>query len=349
MGSPSLTVGLKKIKHNAEVVATRCKSAGIEVVGVTKGVLGSPEIAQAMLDGGIKTIGDSRLLNLKRLKEANLSCPLVMLRQPMKDEVEDVVEVADVSLISEVQAALWLARASKAWKKKHKLILMVETGDLREGILPHLVLERAKEIVKLESIELEGVGTNIACSSRSFPTLEKLKLLVEVAEEVENKLNLDLKVISGGNSSAWRFVEGGAVPQRVNQLRIGEGVLLGQETVGYDPIPGASGDAFLLSAEIIEISNKPTYDFDSFSSFGVGKAGRRKQAVVALGRQDVGEGALKPTRMGIRVISISSDHLVLDIEECKEPLEVGDAMSFIPSYFALLSAFTSPYVEKKIA
>lgn len=344
---PYIKIDLGKIRHNARLIVEKCQQRGIKVVGVTKCCLGSPEIAQAMLAGGAEVIGDSRLPNLLRLRKAGIKEQLMMLRQPMMEEISAVVSSANISLVSELAVIALLARAAALAGKVHQVILMVEVGNLREGILPEQVLDFTKKIIKLDGIKLLGIGTNVGCCAGATPTAQGLRLLVELAEELERVTEFPLEVVSGGTSSSWNLLEANLVPSRINQFRIGEGILLGQEAANYQPIQGTFQDAFWLYAEVVEVREKPV----SFAS-GVGDKDKgqrmRRQAIVALGRQDIGisDGLVAYPR-GIRVLRASSDHLVLDLTSCEIDVKVGTIIHFRPNYNSLLAAMTSPFVQKR--
>ena len=55
---------------------------------------------------------------------------------------------------------------------------------------------------------------------------------------------------------------------------------------------------------------------------------------------------LTPLDEGVKVITASSDHLLVDIEDCKKDWQVGDVLRFRPDYGAMLSLSTSQYVTK---
>ncbi len=334
---PLLSIDLCKIEHNTKALVERCTNQGIEVIGVTKCCLGSLPIAEVMSKSGVSAIGDSRLASLRKLARAGIF-PLTMLRQPMKAEAKEVVKIVDISLISQLDAAISLSKEAAFVKKEHSIILMIEAGDLREGILPGDVLDFFERTQNLPYLKFLGIGTNVACMEGTSPSTKNLELLKELSDSIENKFGTKVSVISGGNSSALKLLERGEIPQGINQIRIGEGILLGQDTVDYEPLEGFYQDAFLLSAEVIEVQEKALH----------GKADSwRKQAVLALGRQDIADGRIKPLTLGLEILRTSSDHLVLNLNDCPERIKVGDTLTFIPSYFALLAAMTSPFVQKK--
>lgn len=323
---PELQIDLRKVEHNALLITKRCRERGIEVIGVTKGCLGHPEVAKAMVRGGVAGIGDSRLPNLSRLNRANLGVSLMMLRLPMLSEAAEVVTLTEVSLNSGLETIEVLSMEAEKQGRTHAVILMVETGDLREGVDPAEVPSLAKRVTELSHINLVGLGTNVACLEGVPPTPERLKILAELKDEIEAELEIKLITTSGGNSSAWKLIERGEIPSGINQVRFGEAILLGRETIDGDPISGAFQDAFTLYTEVIENVN-------------------RQRTVVALGKQDVDPEGLVPRNKGIKIVKASSDHLVLDTSGSDHFFKVGEIIAFDLRYQALLRAMTSPFVQ----
>jgi predicted amino acid racemase len=204
-------------------------------------------------------------------------------------------------------------------------------------VLPGDLFDFIKEVLTLPGIRLEGIGSNVACLQGVHPTSSMLELLVELAYELRGRFKIALPIISGGNSSAWKLIEAGSIPAGINQVRFGEGIILGRETVNFDPISGAFQDAVLVEAELIEVKIKPTPEHPGVL---------RKRAILALGVQDICKGDLKPLDERAHILRRSSDHLVVDVTDSNLHYGVGDTMTFIPSYEAMLMAMTSPFVEK---
>ncbi len=316
------------------MLTSTCNANGIEVVGVVKACLGNPDVAGAMVTGGVSAIADSRLQNLERLLDVD--SPHMMLRQPMTWEIPRSVEITDMCLVSELETIKRLAATATALRKEYKVIVMVEAGDLREGVLPGNLFGFMREALRFPWIRLEGIGSNVACLQGISPTSAMLELLVESADDLRKRLDIELPIISGGNSSIWKLIEAGTVPPGVNQVRLGEAILLGQETVDLDPVPHTYQNAIVLEAEILEIKEKPVEQPD----------GLHNRAILAIGLQDICRGALRPLDIKAKILRRSSDHLVVDITESEHAYKIGDAMTFIPSYEAVLAAMTSPFVAK---
>lgn len=325
---------------------------GIEVVGVTKVFLGEPRIAGAMLAGGVRMLADSRLENLFKLKQAFPDVPLMLLRLPGISQVEETVRLAKVSLNSEIRVLEALAAEGRNQGKVHGVIVMVDLGDLREGVWPEDLPDFIGQVLPLEGIKLQGLGVNLACYGGVVPTEANLGRLVELAASLEEKFEIRLPVISGGNSASLPLLLEQRMPADVNQLRVGEGIVLGRETVKRQIIPGAAGDAFTLRAEILEAHEKPSVPIGEVGQDAFGQVpafvdeGRRRRGILALGRQDVPTEGLSPRDGRLKIIGASSDHLIVDLSGASE-LEIGSVLEFDLSYGGLLGAMTSPYVHKR--
>ncbi len=328
MTYPRILIDIAKIKQNTERAVSVCGARGIQVVGVTKACLGDPVVADAMIAGGVIGLGDSRPANLVRLRGAGITAPLMMLRLPMLSEIPQVANMADVSLNSDLTVMEVLGRAATRAGKTHQVIVMVDMGDGREGVRREDAVETAASAARLPGITVAGLGVNVACLAGQNPTPDQMRELVNLAGETREKAGIELPVISGGNSSAWELIESGEMPAGVNQVRLGEAILLGRETAKGRLIGDMHHDAFIIEAEIIESIRE-----------------RGNHHIAAIGRQDIDETRLNPLDETWRIIKAGSDHLVLD--KSGSPARTGGIISFIPGYESLLRAMTSPFVAKQ--
>lgn len=348
---PCVEIDMKRIQHNAQYIVDYCNNNGIEVMGVTKGVCAISEVTNAMIRGGIKKLGDSRLLNIASLKKAGFDVPIYLIRIPMLSEVKDLVQIAEGSLNSEVEVIKMLSQEAKKIGKIHKVILMVDVGDLREGVLPQDVMDVVEQIVDLKGIELEGLGTNVACYGGVLPTYENTKILLDIAVEIEKKYGIKMKTISGGNTAALGLLDKGELAPGINQLRIGEAILLGTDPTNLRNVPGTFQGALKLKAEVIEVKIKPSCPIGKIGRDAFGNipnhrdVGLIKRAIVALGKQDCRIEGLTPTNKAMKIIGASSDHLIVDVTKCQD-IKVGDVIQFDLNYCAMLSLMTSKYVSK---
>ncbi|GCD09667.1 ornithine racemase Orr [Clostridium tagluense] len=347
---PCVDVDLGKITHNAKTITDMCNKVNIEVAAVTKVFCAQSPITEAILKSGIKGVADSRISNLKKSKDLN--CEKLMIRIPMISEAYEIVRYSDTSLNSELATIRALSVAAKDLNKIHNIILMVDIGDLREGVLIQDATSTASEILKLDNIKLIGLGTNVTCYGGVIPDSENLGILIKLKGDLEKSFNISLPLISGGNSSSLHMVINNTMPKEITQLRIGESILLGRETAYGKPVANCYEDAFILKGEVVEIKNKPTIPTGKIGVDAFGNIphfedlGIRKRAIIAVGRQDIRLEGLVPVDSDITVFGASSDHLIIDITDCKKELSVGDVVDFNVDYGCLMAAMTSPYVEK---
>ncbi len=346
-----IKINLQKITENARAITKLCAAHGITVIGVTKSCCGMPEVARAMLAGGVKGLADSRLNNIRRMREAGIKVDMLLLRSPALSETAETVKLAEASLNSEFEVIASLAQEARALGKLHQVILMVDVGDRREGVMPQDVVELAKRVEGLEGIRLLGLGSNMGCLSRIRPSSKDTQLLVQLAGRVEEAIGGELEVISGGSSIHLRMVEQNRLPARINQLRIGEGILLGSDPADGHLFGYTSQDTFTLIGEMIEVKWKPLPPRSKSGHSALGDHPRDEQnvrcrAILALGTQDVRIEWLNPRDPGVTIVGATSDHLVLDVTA--NPVKVGDELEFGLGYRALMTAMASPYVRKEI-
>ncbi|WP_036300621.1 alanine/ornithine racemase family PLP-dependent enzyme [Methylomarinum vadi] len=352
MAYPLLDIDLDKIEHNARVIVELCSAHGIRVSGVTKVVCGHPAVAAAMLRGGVAGLADSRIENIRRMRAAGIDTTFMLLRLPALSRVDEVSDCVDISLNSELETLQALSASALRRGKVHDMILMIDLGDLREGVWPDHAVERAKALVPLPGIRLQGIGTNLACFGGLMPTHANMLSLVELAGEIERACEIDLTWISGINSSGLNLLVEEGMPERVNHARIGEAILLGRETTERSPWPNTYQDAFILQAEVIELKRKPSAFAGEHCEDAFGghphfvDHGNILHALVNVGRQDVAVEGITPQE-ALTVIGASSDYLGLDVSALAGRIEIGDILSFNLNYAALLAAMTSAYVEKR--
>lgn len=325
---------------------------GIDIVGVTKVTCGAPEVARAMLEGGAVAIGESRLENIERLRAAGIEAPFWLLRSPVPAQAEQTVRLADVSLVSEIATLEALSSAGVAANRAHGIIAMIDLGDLREGMLSESLPAFVTSACAAPGVELVGLGTSLTCYGAVIPSEENLGELVALAEAAAESVGRSMTV-SGGMSSSLELALAGRMPEGVDNLRVGESILLGVSTITRLPLPGLHTDAFVLEAPVIECATKPSAPIGEIAQDAFGGSpsfvdkGLRRRALLGIGRQDVDPAGLRPLAAGVEVLGASSDHLVVDVHEMAEPPQVGDTLTFVPNYSATLRLFTSPYVEKR--
>jgi predicted amino acid racemase len=346
---PRIEIGLSQIQDNARMLSKLYGQKGISLMGVSKAVLGEPAIAQAMIRGGVRFIADSRIENIQKMKEAGILTQFVLLRTALS-QAESVVKYADISLNTEIETLKKLADYAKVHHKQHQVIIMVEMGDLREGVMPGDLSKFVKETLALSHLKIAGIGCNLACYGGIKPDHQNMCELSQLVKAIETEFQISLEIISGGNSANYEWSESTPEIGRINNLRLGESILLGCETVSRKPIPGLHTRAFKLIAEVIESKLKPSLPFgetcqDAFGNVPIFRdRGICQRVIIALGRQDTLVSGLKFDHR-LEMLGASSDHIILDGKN--HNFKVGDEVNLNLDYGSLLATMTSPFVSKQ--
>lgn len=351
MTTPRLEIRLDLLHHNARHLVDTLGARGIGVTAVTKATLGSPEVARTLLSAGVTGLGESRIENVEQLRSAGITASITLIRAPMLSQADRVVAHVDTSLNTEPAVLAALSEAAVAKGRTHGVVLMVELGDLREGILVEDLPAVVDQVLALDNLELRGIGTNLACQNGVVPDDANMATLSGLVSRVAIRTGRPLPVVSGGNSANYPWATSTADVGAVNDLRIGEAVLLGVEPLGRSPIAGLHTDAITLVGEVIECKAKPSKPWGTTSQTAFGHrpapvdTGTSDRVIVALGRQDIDPEGLRPPP-GVACIGASSDHLVLTVDRSVSTLGVGDEIRFSVDYAALLRAMTSPFVTR---
>jgi len=350
---PLLTVNTAHLRENVRVITDLCKEHGIKITAVTKVFRGDPVIAKVLVEEGISMLGDARVDNLERLQD--ISAEKWLIRPPMLSEVPRLVQFADASLNSEMAVIEAIDKEAGRIGKKHKVILMADLGDIREGYVDHEeLIDAAKKVSAMKNAGLYGIGVNLTCFSFVQYDSEKLTQLRDLGRRVEEETGAKLQIVSGGNSATVDLMLRDGIPEGVNNLRLGESVLFGKERAKYRFLPGTYSDVFTLKAEIVELKEKPSLPWGDIGvdSYGnrptfTDRGPKRLKAICALGRQDFDAETTTPCDPDIIILGASSDHLMLDVSDSAKSYQVGDTIELKLGYFSTMRAFTSEYVHKE--
>lgn len=355
MYAPVLEIDTRKVTENARRLHGFCAARGVELAFVTKGFSARPEVIRAALAGGITRFADSRLKNIAAAKTALPGLHYLLIRIPAIDEAEDVVRWADWSLQSQIEVIRAVSDAALRAGKVHPIILMIDVGDLREGVFGlEQLREIAPQIRECKGVELVGLGTNVGCYGSILPSVENTGVLVRLRDFLNESYGFRITTLSGGSTCTLRLLEEGVLPEGINHLRVGEAVLYGEDTTGSRFLEGCHPDAFHFKAQVVELRRKPSVPIGEHGRDGKGDTpeypdrGVRLRAICAAGKQDVAWAALTPTLPGAEMIGASSDHLIVDVEDCTGQIRVGDWMDFRCGYMAVLDATTSAYVDVRV-
>lgn len=343
---PRLVCHLNTLGQNVNAVTSRCHAAGVKVAGVVKGANGPVPVNRIYAENGCDQIASSRLSQLRRC--LGLGLPTMLIRVPMMCELEDVAQICDYSLHSDLEVLKTLDQICGRLGKQHKVVLMQDLGDLREGWWDEDELFSAALTVERElpNLTLAGIGTNLGCYGAVVPDAENMGRLIAMADRIEAAIGRKLEIISGGATTTFRMLHLGTLPPRINHLRIGEAILVNYDLVYEWQITGMdyiSTHAFTLEAQVLECRVKPTHPVGESFVDCLGQRpvfedrGMRRRALIGVGKLDMGGTArLTPMDEGVSYVGGSSDHTILDVEDSPKDWKAGDIMRFDISYSELM-------------
>ncbi len=348
-----INVNLRAIADNANYLLKLTRESGVEIAAVTKVVCGDPVIVDTVLEMGVKEIGESRLENIARIKKAGLDPRFLLLRLPPEQRFPEVIELADTALVGELGSLRKLKELVDDRGKKTEFIYMVDTGDLREGVMYYDAFEELKEAVSIAGSNLVGIGTNLGCFGGVLAKPEKFDILLDLGRKIERETGTVFTVYSAGNTASLPLIENGMLPEGINHYRLGESIMCGTDVTNNRSVPGVSRDTFTIYGSVLELREKPSVPIGDIGQDAFGRkpvfqdSGIRLKAILDMGEQDVVPSGLTPLFSDCEVIHGSSDHLIVDITDYSGELSVGDSIPFRLSYGALLRAMTSWYVRKE--
>lgn len=352
-----ITLDSKKLKENYTYLENLFKKKDIQWAVVTKLLCGNKDYLSEVLKLNVKQLCDSRVTNLKIIKSIRPDIETIYIKPPAKRAIKGVVKYADISMNTQIRTIKMLSEEAQRQQKIHKIIVMIELGELREGVMREDFIRFYEEIFNSLNIEVVGIGANLSCLYGIRPSHDKLIQLSLYEQLIEAKFDKQIQYVSGGSSVTIPLIFQGLLPAGINHFRVGETLFFGTDVYHDSVITDMHNNVFRLYAEIIEINEKPliptgktgtnlegkTFEFDETLR---GKTGCR--AILDIGLLDVEGEHIKPVDESIEIVGMSSDMIVMDMGENTKNYKVGDVIEFKPDYMGVLKILNSRYVDKKI-
>lgn len=355
----TINVDTKKIIENIKKLDSFLSGYEITWSLITKMACGNEPLLRKILNDpfikNLHSVGDARLSNLKIVKKINPDIKTIYIKPPALAQIKNVVEYSDISLNSSLTTIKEINKASKSAGKVHQIIVMIEMGELREGVLRNNVISFYEKILNLSNVEVIGLGTNLGCMYGIEPTYDKLIQLSLYKLLLEEKFKKKLPLISGGSSITLPLISK-RLPKSLNHLRIGETAFHGVSLDNGKKFRNLSTHAFNFSAEIIELEKKESVPDGKIGDAGIGhtagfdenKNHTSYRAIVDFGSIDVNSEDLSPRDEKIKFIGTTSDMTVYNLGENKQGYKVGDKIHFLPNYMATARLLNSKYITKEI-
>ena len=353
-----LNLHREKLKQNFDYLKILFEENEISWGVVSKLFCGNRAYLKELIDLGVTEIHDSRISNLAKVKEINPEIQTVYIKPASKRNIEKMVKYADVSLNSELTTIRWISEEAVKQDRKHKIIIMVETGDLREGVMGDHLIDFYSKIFELPNIQIVGLGTNLNCLNGVMPSADKLIQLSLYKQIIELKFNIEIPWVSAGTSVTIPLMLHQQLPKGVNHFRIGETLYFGVDLFEEKIIDGMNGDVFELYAEIIEMQEKPLLPSGALAANPQGEVieidetlyGKSSfRAILDIGLLDVDPKYLIPEDGEFEILGASSDMIILNLGLNPKAYKVGDLVKFSLKYMGALGIMNSSYVDKKVS
>ena len=347
----------ENLRKNYEFLREKFNEHGVAWGAVSKMLCGNEIYIRELINLGVDEIHDSRISNLAKVKDINPSIKTVYIKPPSKRNLADVVKYADVSLNSELNTIRWISQEAVRQNKNHQIIIMVETGDLREGVMGEVLIDFYEKVFHLPKVEIIGLGTNLNCLNGVLPSADKLVQLSLYKQIIELKFDKEIPWVSAGTSVTIPMMLNHQLPKGVNHFRVGETLYFGANLIDESTIEGMNDGVFELCTEIIEMQEKPLLPIGTLSTNPQGEVAEIDESlygqssfrgILDIGLLDVDPKYLIYDKDEFEVLGASSDMLILDLGKNPKNYKVGDLMRFKLKYMGALAILNSYYIEKRV-
>lgn len=360
-----LIINTRKIVKNIKKLNSYLTQYNIQWSLIVKILSGNEAVLEKVLRDPVieelHSIGDTRLSNLRKIRKIKPDIVTMYIKPPSTRYTTSVVEFADISFNTNYTTIVSLNQEAKKQKKIHKIIIMIEMGELREGVMGENLVEFYSRVFNLSNIKVIGIGTNLGCMYGIEPTYDKLVQLSLYKQLLEAKFKKIIPLISGGSSITLPLVGTGKRPKAINHFRIGEAVFLGTSPLNNKKFRNLSNDAFNFRANILELEKKVTTPIGKTSDSRVGHVAELKEnnspqrsyrAVLDFGKLDVDSSSLVPKNKNVKFVGITSDMTVFDVGSNEKQTgkvkkyKEGGKIYFKPSYMSVARLMNSKFIEK---
>lgn len=352
-----VTFDIEKLKLNFDYLNNLFAQHDIKWSVVTKVLSGNKMLLTELLKLDINQVCDSRVTNLRIIKGIKPEVETIYIKPPAKRAIPGVIKYADISLNTELATIKMLSAEAQKQNKKHKIIIMLELGELREGVKSEDFVDFYASVFNQKNIEVIGLGANLNCLYGVLPNRDKLLQLSLYQQIIEAKFDKKLPYVSGGSSVTIPLIFQKLLPHGINHFRVGETLFLGTDVYNDIPLEQMSNNIFMLYSEIIELIEKPIVpegemgtnlegNTFTFEAKDIGQTTVR--AIIDIGLLDVEIKHLEFVDKDITIAGASSDVIVINLGDNKKQYKVGDVIEFKLDYMGTLRIINSRYIDKRI-
>ncbi|MDC1141598.1 alanine racemase [Planctomycetota bacterium] len=183
-------INTSAVQHNLGVIRNRAKSA--DVMAILKANAyshGAVKMAQFLVQQGVNAIGVGDSGEAIELREAGITCPILIVGGIIPGEAQAVVEHDIAVNLHTVEMAIELDRVAGEIGKQAEVHLKIDTGMGRLGMQPFDAVPFLHNLRSLKNLRLTGMCTHFSSPGESSPSytsqqLELFHLAVEVAHRL---------------------------------------------------------------------------------------------------------------------------------------------------------------------
>lgn len=356
-----LKIHPKRIIKNIEKMNSYISDQGKDWSLVTKVLNGHKHSLEKILTSevikGTHSIADSRISSLRTIKNIDNDIVTMYLKPPAKSMIKNVIRYADISLNTDFQTINLLNQEAKNQDVIHQIIIMIELGELREGVVRNRFLDFYEKVFNLSNIKVIGLGTNLGCMYGIEPTFDKLIQLCLYEQLIETRFNQNLELVSGGSSITLPLLKQKKVPEGVNHLRVGEAVFLGTSPLEQKKFMNLSTNAFEFVGNIVELQKKENQPDGIMGSGNVGHVETMDEeeilkeeykALLDFGVIDVDSTNLTPKNRQAQFLGTTSDLTVYSLGLDISKYQKEKLMHFKPNYMAVARLMNSKFIKKEV-
>lgn len=352
-----ITLNAKKLEKNYQYLNKLFSDNQVKWSVVSKLLCGNKEFLEVLISLRPAQLCDSRVSNLKMIRKLDPEIETAYIKPPPKRSIKSIVKYADISYNTEYETIRLLSEEAGRQNKIHKIVIMIEMGELREGVMREDFMEFFEKVFQLPHLKVIGIGTNLTCMYGVLPNSDKLIQLSLYEQLIEARFNRTIPFVSGGSSVTIPLIHQGILPKGINHFRVGETLFLGTNVYDGSSYENMENDVFRLYAEIIELSKKPMVPEGEMGAnmegesveFDEEKKGETScRAILDMGLLDIDDDHVKLRDKDNRIVGASSDMIVLDMGSNRENYKVGDLIEFELDYMGTLRALSSSYIEKRV-
>jgi alanine racemase len=197
-------VDLAAIRHNMTTIR-KAVSPTAEITAVVKANAyghGAVPVSKAVLASGADSLAVAIPEEGGQLRQAGITVPILILGLSLPEEAAYYVENSLTATVSTLEGVEALARAARQCGRKAAVMVKLDTGMGRIGVMPDQALEFVQSVSRLPEILLRGIMTHLASADAADKAAAYRQLATfEQSAKTMKANNLSIPVLSAGNSA----------------------------------------------------------------------------------------------------------------------------------------------------